>query len=47
MAKFIAVNSESDGGTRNIHEPRGSFTSSMGPGYVVRIEFSHRPELPP
>jgi len=33
MAKFIAINSEFGRGTRNIHGPRGSLTSSMGPEY--------------
>jgi len=33
MAKFIAINSEFGCGTRNIHGPRGSLTSSMGPEY--------------
>lgn len=41
MAKFIAINSESGRGTRNIHGPRGSLISSMGPGYM-RLEFSGR-----
>jgi len=35
MAKFIAINnSESGRGTRNIHRPRGSLTSSMEPEYM-------------